>query len=73
MSKHHFIVAYDFDTAKWTWETDQEEERFKGTIQIGDNWVSSSHDGMINMLDGITSETLTSALNLLNAESLNNN
>lgn len=74
MTKHRFIVTFDTATEQWTWDTDQEEQRFKGgSIELSNgSWVNSSHNDLINEVDDKASEVLCGLLNLINNMTNNN-
>lgn len=73
MSQHHFIIKYDTNTERWTWDTDQEERRFKGgSILLPDgSWVNSSDSPVINEIDESASNVLNAMLGLANHLSSN--
>lgn len=71
MSQHHFVVKFDIETRKWSWDTDTESAVFNdGTILLGDEWVKSgniidTHPNVYN-LDEVCSTVLASALDIMN-------
>jgi len=69
--EHHFVVKFNAETRKWSWDVDTENAVFTdGTIYVSDAWFRSgdiieSHPHIYG-LDEICSKVLVNALTLMN-------
>lgn len=68
-SEHHFIVKYS-EHEGWSWDTDTEEARFRGSIYLPklQKWVNSSYSNDINRIDTEASNQLGRAISVMNGD-----
>lgn len=67
MSQHHYIIQFDTDTRKWTWDWDSEDTRFPdGTIylpEFDNKWTDLSDlDPQLNQVLGKVDESASKAV-----------